>query len=72
MPWPVAGIVKTSAVPIGSPSISASFLPPPLAGCGTRGKATRVEAEPPLFCTTHTTAEAGSLPLEVITGEPEP
>src|SRR5213080_1133015 len=73
MPLLVAAMVNLLAVPIGSASICWSFSPPPAAGCGTASKAAReapVPDEPELW-TTHTTADDGSVPLEVTTGEPE-
>ena len=73
MPLPVAAMLNLLAVPIDPDQISRSLVPPPALGWGSRSQAPSDEPAPvlPEESTTQTIAEVGSVPLEVITGDPE-
>src|SRR5947209_10931257 len=75
MPLLVAGIVNLLAVPIGEDQIGASEHGDAVVHVldGTASNASRLLdlPVPPDDCTSHSTADDGSVPFEVTTGEPD-
>src|SRR5262252_9275923 len=73
MPLLVAAMENLLAVPMLPDQISRSLVPPLALGWGSRSHAPSEEPVPvlPLLLTAQMIADAGSVPFEVITGDPE-
>jgi len=73
MPLFVATLENLVPVPIGAVQISLSFVPPPERGTPSSSHAPRVPPAPvlSLWCSSQMIPVLGSVPFDVIAGEPE-